>query len=144
MNHIAASLTDPILDRLGVVPAHVDADLHYLARIAERPFTYTFDPPPNAQRSNIEAETHTVPIYDLRPVAPNLSIDREGFELLQSPTAMGDFYDDEQVRHAYALPTSGVTGRAAATTARGPDRAVAAARGRVASGSSTKAMAIAS
>jgi len=101
MNHIAASLADPILDRLGVVPAHVDADLHYLARIAERPFTYTFDPPPNAQRSNIEAETHTVPIYDLRPVAPNLSIDREGFELLQSPTAMGDFYDDEQVRRIY-------------------------------------------
>src|SRR5579862_6565429 len=101
MNHIAASLTDPILDRLGIVPAHIDADLHYLARIAERPFTYTFDPPPNARRSNIEAETHTVPIYDLRPVAPTLSIDREGFELLQSPTAMGDFYDDEQVRRIY-------------------------------------------
>lgn len=101
MNHIAANLTDPVLDCLGVIPPHVDADLNYLARMNERPHTYTFDPPPNVPRSNIVTESHTVPVYDLRPIASGLSLDREGFELLQHPTAMGDFYDEDEVRRVY-------------------------------------------
>lgn len=101
MNHIPASFADPVLDCLRVIPPHVDAELHYLAPMSARPHTYTYDPPPGTPRSNIAAETHTVPVFDLRPIAAELSLDREGFELLRRPTAMGDFHDEAAVRETY-------------------------------------------
>ena len=94
MNHVPASLADPVLDCLRAIPPHVDADLHYVTPTTERLHSYTYDPPAGVPRSNIVPETHTVPIYDLRPFAGSLSLDREGFELLRHQTAMGDFHDE--------------------------------------------------
>ncbi|MEE8225717.1 MAG: CmcJ/NvfI family oxidoreductase, partial [Kiloniellales bacterium] len=48
-----------------------------------------------------EFEEHTVPIGDMREIADTLSIDREGFELLRHPTAVGDLYDDDAVDNRY-------------------------------------------
>jgi hypothetical protein len=80
---------------------HVDADLHYLGRMSERPRNYTFDPPPGVPRSNIISETHHVPIYDLRGIEADISLDREGFELLGHVSAVRDFHDEDQVRAIY-------------------------------------------
>src|SRR5690349_17950280 len=101
MNHIPANLADPVLNQLGAIPPHVDAALHYVAKSAERLHSYTYDPPEGVARSNIVPETHIVPIYSLRPIAADLSLDREGFELLHHPTVMGDFYDESQIREIY-------------------------------------------
>ena len=79
----------------------VEADLHYLGRMNERPRNYTFDPPPGVPRSNIVTETHRVPIHDLRPIEAEISLDREGFELLGHVSAVRDFYDDDEVRAVY-------------------------------------------
>jgi hypothetical protein len=80
---------------------HVFAGLHYLSRMTERPRNYTFDPPPGVHRSNIVSETHRVPIHDLRPIEAELSLDRQGFELLGHRSAVRDFYDDAEVRGVY-------------------------------------------
>jgi hypothetical protein len=80
---------------------HVAAPLHYLAPMADRPRNFACEPPPGVPRSNTSPEAHTVPIYDARPVARDISLDREGFALLESATAVRDFWDDAAIRDVY-------------------------------------------
>jgi hypothetical protein len=80
---------------------HVDATLNYLAPMADRPRNYTFDPPPGVPRSNSTHEAHTVPIHDARIIASDISLDREGFAVLHQPSAVRDFWDEDEVRRVY-------------------------------------------
>ncbi len=48
-----------------------------------------------------ETETKSVAIDDMRPLAPTLSIDHEGFALRDHATAVRDFYDDAEVARVY-------------------------------------------
>jgi hypothetical protein len=79
----------------------VEATLNYLAPMAERPRNYACEPPVGVPRSNTMPETHTVPIYSARPLASEISLDREGFALLPNETAVRDFWDDEELRRVY-------------------------------------------
>ena len=79
----------------------VTGELAFLARMAERPQTYAFDPPGGGPRSNIVFEPHAVPIHDLRPVATEVSLEREGFALLDAPTGVRDLYDEGALRRDY-------------------------------------------
>src|ERR1700730_6477829 len=88
-------------DRPALDLPYVEAELHYLGRMTERPRNYTYDPPPGVPRSNIVSATHSVPIHDLRPIEGRISLDREGFELLGHVSAVRDFYDEDEVRSAY-------------------------------------------
>lgn len=88
------------MDRYDDLP-HIDAQLNYLAPMTERPRNYTFDPPPGVPRSNATHEAHTVPIYDARPVAAEISLDREGFALLRQKSEVRDFWDEDQIRRVY-------------------------------------------
>ena len=49
-------LDQPIVEHLPTV----QGELTYLAKMAERARTYTYDPGPGIPRSNLEVETHTV------------------------------------------------------------------------------------
>jgi hypothetical protein len=69
--------------------------------MAERPRNYTFDPPPGVPRSNSERESHIVGIRDARPAAAEVSLDREGFAVLQGASAVQDFWDEDEVRRVY-------------------------------------------
>jgi hypothetical protein len=86
--------------RTGDLP-HVEATLNYLAPMAERPRNYTFDPPPGVSRSNSKHEAHRVPIHDARVVASDISLDREGFAVLNYHSAVQDFWDEEELRRVY-------------------------------------------
>lgn len=44
---------------------------------------------------------HEISVYDGRPIADQLDLDRQGFILTRFPTAVKDFYDDEEVRSVY-------------------------------------------
>jgi len=44
---------------------------------------------------------HEISIYDGRPIAADLSLDKQGFTFTRFPTAMNDFYDDDEVRSVY-------------------------------------------
>jgi hypothetical protein len=81
--------------------AHVDAQLNYLAPIVERPRNYACEPPAGVPRSNTAPDPHTVPIYDARPIASEIALDREGFALLSHETAIRDFWDDDELRKVY-------------------------------------------
>ena len=80
---------------------YVNAALHYLVPMEARPRVYTYDPPTGVPRSTGEHEPRIVPVRSMRPIAPDLSLDREGFELIEHRSAVGDFYDDDEVRRVY-------------------------------------------
>ena len=48
-----------------------------------------------------DIEAQTVAIADMRAIADNLSIDRQGFELLRHKTAVEDLYDDHAIDSQY-------------------------------------------
>jgi hypothetical protein len=48
-----------------------------------------------------ETEELSVAIHDARPLADELSLDRQGFELRRHRSAVDDFYDDDQVAKVY-------------------------------------------
>jgi hypothetical protein len=79
----------------------VKAELSYLAPTAERPRTYTYDPPPGLPRSTAVNEPHTVAIEDARPILPRLSLDEQGFSLVPHASAVRDFYDEAEVKAVY-------------------------------------------
>ena len=79
----------------------VTADLNYLTPTADRPRTYTFDPPAGQPQSNIVPEPHGLPIHDVRPISHGVSLDREGFALIRQSSAVKDFYDEDEVRKVY-------------------------------------------
>ena len=48
-----------------------------------------------------ELEDVSVPVADMRPIAENLSVDTQGFELLHHETQVDDLYDDAAVESTY-------------------------------------------
>ncbi len=81
--------------------AGVEADLHYLADMAERPHNYAYDPPPGTPRSNAVYEPHRVLIRNARPIVADLSLDRQGFALVRHDSVVRDFYDEDELRRVY-------------------------------------------
>jgi hypothetical protein len=80
---------------------HVSGALNYLAPMAERPQTLAYDPPAGQPRTNIVSELRTVPVFDARPFARDVSLDREGFAVLPHHSDVADFYDEAEVRRTY-------------------------------------------
>ena len=78
---------------------YVEAELNYLAPMAERPRYYAYDA--GEVSSNMTPEPHRVPIRDMRPIAAEIELDRQGFALVEQHTAVRDFWDDEEVRRVY-------------------------------------------
>lgn len=89
-----------VLDR-STRSALLEADLNYLAPGVERPRTYTFAPPAGEPRTNRTSQPHRVAIRDLRAVADEISLDREGFAVIEQHSAVTDFEDEDQVREVY-------------------------------------------
>jgi hypothetical protein len=79
----------------------VEAVLNYLAPIAERPRTYTFEAPPGSPQTNVVSEPHRVRIRDARQNGDSFGLDSHGFTLLRQPTAVSDFDDEAAVRTTY-------------------------------------------
>ena len=85
-----------IADLKGVV-----APLNFIEPMAEKPYSYNYEPPPGVPARNTREETRTVKVFDGRAVADRLSLDREGFVLLRRPTAAKDLYDDNEITGVY-------------------------------------------
>jgi hypothetical protein len=56
----------------------VQAEINYLAPMAERPRNYTYDPPEGIPRSNMQAEAHLLPTRNIHSRCGQVSLDREG------------------------------------------------------------------
>jgi hypothetical protein len=85
-----------VADLKGVV-----APVNFTMPMAEKPYSYNYEPPPGVAPRNTKEETHQVKILDGRAVNDQLSLDREGFILLHCPTAATDLYDDAEVTTRY-------------------------------------------
>ena len=85
-----------VADVKGVV-----APINFTAPMAEKPYSYNYEPPPGVPVRNTREETHEVKILDARAVNDRLSLDREGFVLLRHPTAAKDLYDDAEIARVY-------------------------------------------
>jgi hypothetical protein len=79
----------------------VVAPLNFLEPMAEKPFSYNYEPPPGTVLRNGKQIEHKITIHDARPVNDALSLDREGFVLVRHPTAASDLYDDAIIRSVY-------------------------------------------
>lgn len=90
----------------------VEADMFYLTPLAEKPFLYVYPVPDDVKQTNAEFEARRVPIHDARPIASGLSLDREGFALVHSPTAVTDFRDEAQLSGLCADEAAKIVARA--------------------------------
>ncbi|MBV9861618.1 MAG: methyltransferase [Alphaproteobacteria bacterium] len=79
----------------------VEAELNYLAPMAERPRYYAYEPQAGEARSNMAYEPHAMRIHDMRPIQTEIALDRQGFALVEQRSAVRDFWDDEEVRRVY-------------------------------------------
>lgn len=82
-------------------PASVAAVLNFLKPMRERPRTLQYEPEPGVPQRNAEDEPHIMRIHDARPLAGQLSLDEEGFELLRAPSFFAAFDDNAAIRAAY-------------------------------------------
>jgi hypothetical protein len=80
---------------------YVEASLNFLGEMAEPPASYAYDPPPGEPRTNIRIARQTVRIHNARRIAERLSLDREGFALIRRPSAVRNFYDEDEIRTVY-------------------------------------------
>src|SRR6266478_4700570 len=78
----------------------VEATLNYFAEASEKPVIYTYEPSPGTPRTTGKSEAHSVLIRDGRLV-DELSLDRQGFQLVHQETAVRDFYDRAEVEAIY-------------------------------------------
>jgi hypothetical protein len=91
------SLQTATIDRL---PKVLGA-LSYLAPMAEKPHRYTYAPPAGVPESNAVYETRAMAIRDMRPVAHEFSLDRQGIAVIEAKSAVRDFYDEDELRRVY-------------------------------------------
>jgi hypothetical protein len=81
--------------------AYVEAAVQYLADNNIKPITYNPPPGSGPPRRVGNYGDFPVRVYDARPIAEGLSLDRHGFALVRHATRVWDFYDDDEVRASY-------------------------------------------
>ena len=79
----------------------VTAPLNFLEPMAEKPVAYNYQTPPGVPPRTGRSETHSVTVHDGRAIADALALDRQGFVLLQRPTAVRNFYDEAEIAAIY-------------------------------------------
>lgn len=79
----------------------VEGVLNYLGPMAEKPFSYVYEPPAGVARTNAVYDPRRLPVYSARRHIAGLSLDREGFAVVAGRSAMRDFYDEAELRRVY-------------------------------------------
>ena len=77
------------------------APLNFLAPMAEKPVAYNYEPPPGTPQRTGRNVEYQVQIRDARPIVDQLSLDKEGFVLINRQTAVTNFYDEAQIAAVY-------------------------------------------
>ena len=79
----------------------VTASLQFSVTTDEIPVALVSEPGLGPDEHAWTTAEHDVVIDDARPMAEQLDLDRQGFALMRHPTAVRDFYDDDEVRRVY-------------------------------------------
>ena len=75
--------------------------MNYLVPTGEKPVNETYGQDGLMRRRSGIFDDRVVEIRDARPDVGALSLEREGFELADHPTAVRDFYDVDELRRVY-------------------------------------------
>ena len=86
--------------------SHVTTDLVYTRRSHASGQIRVFPPSSGRLMERPERERHTMPVFDCRPIAGQLTLDDAGFAFLPHVTTLTDFYDAERVRKDYYPETA--------------------------------------
>ena len=78
----------------------VEATVNYVVDKGIRPVTYIAEMGESNRRDEVP-DHRTVPIYDVRPVADQLTLDSNGFAFQRQETAVTDFLDSSQIESIY-------------------------------------------
>ena len=78
----------------------VEATVNYVVDNGIRPVTYIAEMGETNRRDEVP-DHRTVPIYDARPVADQLTLDSNGFAFQRQETAVTDFLDSSQIESIY-------------------------------------------
>jgi hypothetical protein len=87
---------------------HVTAALNYMVPMAERPRSYMYEPPPGVPELNVTYERRDTVIRNMRPIATKLSLETEGFRLLNHRSDVSDFHDEDEVRNTHYAEVEGL------------------------------------
>ena len=79
----------------------VEAPVNYLADLSVKPVTYNPPAGTGVPRRVGNYRDFKVCVNDGRPIASELSLDRQAFKLVRHDTAVRDFYDEHEVTTAY-------------------------------------------
>ena len=79
----------------------VTAEVQFTAKTGETPVALVKQPGQGQDTRTGTFEEHRITIYNARPVAEQFDLDRQGFELWDYPTAVKDFFDDEEILNVY-------------------------------------------
>ena len=79
----------------------VTTTLQFLATADETPIALVSEPGHGPDKQSGTTVAHDVVIDDARALAEPLDLDRQGFAAMRHPTAVRDFYDDDEVRRIY-------------------------------------------
>src|SRR5258707_12853066 len=80
---------------------YVKPELNSLGSPAEGPRYYAYARSNSAPPAVMPLEPHRMQIHDLRPIGHELSLDVQGFALVEQRSAVRDFWDDDEVRRIY-------------------------------------------
>jgi hypothetical protein len=80
---------------------YVEAALNFVTPETIRARNYNCEPPPGVPMTSARYDTHRAPIWDMRPIASRLTLDNSGFALVDSKSAVRDFYDEDELRGTY-------------------------------------------
>lgn len=85
---------------------HVITDLTYIKRSKGPVKVRVYPPSSGRRRESPEREKRSMPIFDGRPIANQLTLDEAGFALQRHESAVVDFYDLDEVRKTYYPETA--------------------------------------
>ena len=83
------------------VSTEVVAPINYIVPIGEKPFSYTYEPPPGKPWRNTAYEPRPMAMHDARQLAEQPTLEAAGFTLVEAPSAVSDFYDERQLVDTY-------------------------------------------
>mgnify|MGYP007077140890 CR=1 FL=1 len=78
----------------------VEATMNYVDDSEKRPVTYIAKMGESNRRDEVP-DPRVVPVYDARSIADELTLDRNGLELVRDTTAVTDFQDQSQIETIY-------------------------------------------
>jgi hypothetical protein len=88
------TLAEPV--RSAVAAPTVEASLMFAAPADDKPYSYTYEPPPGVPATNIGYEPHAVRVQSVRGAADQLSLDIQGVALARHRSAVRDYWDEAQ------------------------------------------------